>query len=104
MNEEGQQVSDINFVEEPPKCVDSSTQTEEFDYLVASDPPHTQRPFSDDEFRNYDDKKVKFYAGVLSLDTLNIVFNRALPFVTRKSQLLSPFQKLFITLMKLKLK
>ena len=32
LNEAGEQISDISFVEEPPKCVDSSTQTEEFDY------------------------------------------------------------------------
>ena len=87
LNEEGQQLSDIFSVEEPPKCVDSSTQAEEFDYLVSSDPPRTQLPFSEDEFRKYDDKKVKFYTGLPSFDTLNIVSHHILPFVTRKSQL-----------------
>ena len=60
LNEEGQQVSDICFVEEPSKCVDSSTQTEEFAYLVASAPPRTQRPFSEDEFRNMTTRKLNF--------------------------------------------
>ena len=39
LNEAGEQISDISFAEEPLKCVDSSTQTEEFDYLVAGVPP-----------------------------------------------------------------
>ena len=39
LNEAREQISDISFAEEPPKCVDSSTQTEEFNYLVAGVPP-----------------------------------------------------------------
>ena len=35
LNQAGEQISDVSFAEEFPKCVDSSTQTEEFDYLVA---------------------------------------------------------------------
>ncbi|KAL9962200.1 hypothetical protein ACROYT_G031282 [Oculina patagonica] len=54
LNEAGEQVSDISFAEELPKYVDSSTQTEEFDYLVAALPP--QRPFCEEEFRNVDKK------------------------------------------------
>ncbi|PFX25337.1 hypothetical protein AWC38_SpisGene10023 [Stylophora pistillata] len=88
LNEEGQQVSDVCFVEEPPKCVDSSVQTEEFDYLVASDPSHTQRTLSEDEFRKYDDKEVKCYTGLPSFDILNIVFHCILPFVTHYFDLL----------------
>ena len=64
LNDAGEQVSEISVAEELPKFVDSSTQTEEFDYLVAAVPP--QRPFCEDEFRN-DDKKVKFYTGLPSL-------------------------------------
>lgn len=71
LNEVGEQISDISFAEEPPKCVDSSTQTEEFDYLVPGVPP--QRPFCEDEFRNHD-KKVNLYTGLPSLDTLKSVF------------------------------
>ena len=56
LNEAGEQISDISFAEELSKCVDFSTQTEEFDYLVAGVPP--QQPFCEDEFRN-DDKKSK---------------------------------------------
>ena len=62
LNEAGKQISDISFAEELPKCVGSSTQTEEFDYLVAGVPP--QRPFCGDEFRS-DDKKVNFYTALL---------------------------------------
>ena len=100
LNEAGEQISDISFVEEPPKCVDSSTQTEEFDYLVAGVPP--QRPFCEDEFRN-DDKKVNFYTGLPSLDTLKAVFLRLNPFVTRKAQHITRFQEFVMTLMKLRL-
>lgn len=100
LNEAGESVCDICFAEELEKHLDSSTQTEEFDYLFATEPP--QRPFIQDEFRN-DDKKVKFYTGLPSFDTLNVVFHRIVPFVTRKSKLLTPFQEFIITLMKLTL-
>ena len=100
LNEAGEQVSDISFAEELPKYVDSSTQTEEFDYLVAAVPP--QRPFCEEEFRN-DDKKVKFYTGLPSLDKLKVIFLHIFPFVTRKSQHLTPFQEFVLTLMKLRL-
>ena len=91
LNEAGEQVSDISFAEELPKYVDSSTKTEEFDYLVAAVPP--QRPFCEEEFCN-DDKRVKFYTGLPSLDTLKVIFLRIVPFVTRKPQHLTPFQDL----------
>ena len=32
LNEPGEQISDISFAEEVLECVESSTQTEEFDY------------------------------------------------------------------------
>ena len=64
LNEPDEQISDISFAEEPPTCVDSSTQTEEFDYLVAGGPP--QGPFCEDEFRNDD--------GLHSLDTFRLNF------------------------------
>jgi len=72
----------------------------EFDYLVAGVP--LQQPFSEDEFRN-DKKKVNFYTGLPSLDTLKAVFLRLLPFVTRKAQHMTPFQEFVMTLMKLRL-
>ena len=56
---------------DPSKYVDSSTQTEEFDYLVAGVPP--QRPLCKDEFQN-DNKKVNFYTGLHLLYTLKAVF------------------------------
>ena len=61
------------------KSVDSSTQTEELDYLVNTALPPL-RPFGEEEFRN-DDKKVQFYTGLPSFDILNIVFHRIVPFV-----------------------
>ena len=64
LNEAGEQISDISFAEELPKCVDSSTQTEEFDYLVAGVPP--QQPFCEAEFQN-NDKKVHFIPDYLHL-------------------------------------
>ena len=108
LNEAGEHVSSICFTEEveaevenlAAKSVDSSTQTEEFDYLVNTAPPPL-RPFGEEEFRN-DDKKVQFYTGLPSFDILNIVFHRIFPFVSRKSQLLTPFQEFITTIMKLK--
>lgn len=61
-----------------------------------------QRPFCEEEFRN-DDKRVKFYTGLPSLDTLKVIFLRIVPFVTRKPQHLTPFQEFVMTLMKLRL-
>ena len=100
LNEPGEQISDISFAEEPPMYVDSSTQTEEFDYLVARVPP--QRPFCEDEFRN-DDKKVNFHTVLPSLDMLKAVFLRLNPFVARKAQHITRFQEFVMTLMKLRL-
>ena len=91
LNEAGEQVSSICFTNEVEQSVDSSTQTEEFDYLVNTG-PLPLRPFGEEEFRN-DDKKVQFYAGLPSFDILNIVFHRIVPFVNRKSQLLTPFEE-----------
>ena len=101
LNEAGEQVSSICFTNEVEQSVDSSTQTEEFDYLVNTG-PLPLRPFGEEEFRN-DDKKVQFYTGLPSFDILNIVFHRIVPFVNRKSQLLTSFEEFIMTIMKLKL-
>ena len=65
-----------------------------------------QRPFCENELRN-DDKKVNFYTGLLSLNTLKAVFLRLnRPFVTRKAQHITRFQEFaefVMTLMKLRL-
>ena len=100
LNEAGEQVSSICFTNEVEQSVDSSTQTEEFDYLVNTG-PLPLRPFGEEEFRN-NDKKVQFYTGLPSFDILNIVFHRIVPFVNRKSQLLTPFEEFIMTIMKLK--
>ena len=101
LNEAGEQVSSICFTNEVEQSVDSSTQTEEFDCLVNTAPLPLQ-PFSKEEFR-CDDKKVQFYTRLPSFDILNIVFHRIVPFVNRKSQLLTPFEEFIMTIMKLKL-
>ena len=99
LNEPGGQVCDILFESEPPAQADASSQTDEFEYLFSEAPK--QRPFIESELRN-DDKKVNVYTGLPSLEILN-VFNQTERFVTRKSQLLTPFQEFVVTLMKLKL-
>ena len=101
LNEAGEQVSSICFTNDVEQSVDSSTQTEEFAYLVNTE-PLPLRPFGEEEFRN-NDKKVQFYTGLPSFDILNIVFHRIVPFVNRKSQLLTPFEEFIMTIMKLKL-
>ena len=101
LNEAGEQVSSICFTNEVEQSVDSSTQTEEFDCLVNTAPLPLQ-PFGKEEFR-CEDKKVQFYTRLPSFDILNIVFHRIVPFVNRKSQLLTPFEEFIMTIMKLKL-
>ena len=101
LNEAGEQVSSICFTNEVEQSVDSSTQTEEFDCLVNTAPLPLQ-PFGKEEFR-CDNKKVQFYTRLPSFDILNIVFHRIVPFVNRKSQLLTPFEEFIMTIMKLKL-
>ena len=64
LNEAGEQVSSICFTNEVEQSVDSSTQTEEFDYLVNTG-PLPLRPFGEEEFRN-DDKRVQFYTRLPS--------------------------------------
>lgn len=100
LNEPGGQVCDILFESEPPAQADASSKTDEFEYLFSEAPK--QRPFIESELRN-DDKKVNFYTGLPSLEILNIVFRQIERFVTRKSQLSTPFQAFVLTLMKLKL-
>ena len=83
LNEAGEQISsDISFAEEVLACVDSSTQTEEFDHLVAGVP--LERPFCEDKFQN-GSKKVNFYTGLSSLGTLKAVFLQLVRFVTQKA-------------------
>ena len=100
LNEPGGEVCDILFENKPPAQADASSQTQEFEYLFPEAPK--QRPFVESELRN-DDKKVNFYTGLQSFEILNTVFNQIECFVTRKSQLLTPFQEFVLTLMKLKL-
>ena len=101
LNEPGGEVCDILFENKPPAQADASSQTQEFEYLFSEAPK--QRPFVESELRN-DDKKVNFYTGLPSFEILNTVFNQIERFVSRKSQLLTPFQEFVLTLMKLKLK
>ena len=64
LKEAGEQVSSICFTNEVEQSVNSSTQTEEFDYLVNTG-PLPLRPFGKEEFRN-DDKRVQFYTRLPS--------------------------------------
>ena len=103
LKEAGEQISDNLFEEERRTFANTSTQTEEYNYLLSLAPP--QQPFQamgKDEFRS-DDNKVKFYTGLPSFDILHAVFRRIAPFVTRKSQLLMPFQEYVLILTKLRL-
>lgn len=90
---DGQPISDICFSE-------ASTQTEEFEYLFTKQ--QSQSPISEDNFR-VADSKVSFYTGLPSFEILSTVFRQILPFVTRKTVLLTPFEEFVLTLMKLRL-
>ena len=45
----------------------------------------------------------KFYTGLPSFEILKTTFDHVAPFVSRKSQHLTPFQEFILTLMKLRL-
>ena len=82
------------------KFYDASSQTEEFDYLFASNKKVIE--FDEEYFRNSDDK-VLFYTGLPSYQILNFVFELVSPPVSRRSQSLSPFQEFVMVLIKLRL-
>ncbi|CAB4037282.1 Hypothetical predicted protein, partial [Paramuricea clavata] len=90
---DGQPISDICFSE-------ASTQTEEFEYLFTKQ--QSQSPISEDNFR-VADSKLSFYTGLPSVEILSTVFRQILPFVTRKTVRLTPFEEFVLTLMKLRL-
>ncbi|CAB3985098.1 Hypothetical predicted protein [Paramuricea clavata] len=90
---DSQPISDICFSE-------ASTQTEEFEYSFTKQ--QSQSPISEDNFR-VADSKVSFYTGLPSFEILSTVFRQILPFVTRKTVRLTPFEEFVLTLMKLRL-
>ena len=77
--------------------VESSTQTDEFEYLFMTK-CSCQAPFDADDMK--DDEKVRFYTGVTEAKTLQVVFEHVSPFVTRKSKSLSKFQEMVMSLIK----
>ena len=82
------------------KSYDSSSQTDEFDYLFNTNKKVTD--FDKEYFRNSDDK-VLFYTGLPSYEILNFLFELVSPFASRHSQTLSPFQEFVMVLIKLRL-
>ena len=82
------------------KFYDASSQTDDFDYLFASNRKVIE--FEEEYFRNSDDK-VLFYTGLPSYEILNFVFELVSPSVSRRSQSLSPFQEFVMVLIKLRL-
>ena len=82
------------------KKYDACSQTDDFDYLFTSNKKVIE--FDEDYFTNSDDK-VLFYTGLPSYHVLNFVFELVLPFVSRRSQGLSPFQELVMIMIKLRL-
>ena len=81
---------------EPSK--DAETQTEEFAYMFYR--PTYQAP--DREYFRSDDK-VRFYTGLPSYQILVATLNHVVPYVSRRTQTLDPFQEFIIVLMKLRL-
>ena len=77
--------------------VESSTLTDEFEYLFMTK-CSCQAPFDADDMK--DDEKVRFYTRVIEAKTLQIVFEDVSPFVTCKSKSLSKFQEMVMSLIK----
>jgi len=79
---------------------DSSTQTEEFDYLFTH--LSTSKPFDKNYFRD-DNMKVSFYTGLPTYEVLKATFIHVSPFVKRRTQNLTLFQEMIMVLAKLRL-
>ena len=79
------------------KTRDSTTQTEEFDYMFK-----TPKPFFDREDM-LEDEKVLFYTGLPTLKLLDAVYEHVAPHVTRRSLTLTKYQELVLALIKLRL-
>ena len=79
---------------------DSSTQTEEFDYLFTH--LSTSKPFDQNYFRD-DNMKVSFYTGLPTYEVLKATLIHVSPFVKRRTQNLTLFQEIIMVLMKLRL-
>ncbi|XP_020911922.1 uncharacterized protein LOC110249682 [Exaiptasia diaphana] len=78
---------------------ESSTQTEEFDYMFKQ--CSCKPPFDAEDME--DDNKVRFYTGLAEAKTLQILFEYVSPYVQRKSQTLTKFQEMVMVLIKLRL-
>eukprot|EP00795_Rhopilema_esculentum_P009843 gene9843-18421_t len=79
------------------KTSDSTTQTEEFDYMFK-----TPKPFFDREDM-LEDEKVLFYTGLPTLKLLDAVYEHVAQYVTRRSLTLTKYQELVLALIKLRL-
>ena len=86
-------------IEEPSSMSDKGTDTNEFEFLLATAPK--EKLFDEPYFKG-DDSKVKFYPGLPSFEILKATFEFVKPRVKSKS-LLSAFQEFVLTLMKLRL-
>ena len=89
---------DSNPTEFSQATQESSTQTEEFDYLFNAP---KEKPFDEDYFN--DDEKTRFYTGLPSVEILKRTFDFVAPYLTRTPPQLSKFQEFILVLMKLRL-
>lgn len=77
---------------------DSENQTEEFDYMFAK-----SNDLVFDRKDMQDDKKVRFYTGLVSFQVLVCLYDHVAPYVSRQSKSLTQFQVLVMILMKLRI-
>ena len=76
---------------------DTTTQTEEFDYLFKT----AKRPFDREDMLH--DDQVTFYTGLPTLKLLDALYGHIAPHITRQSLTLTNYQELVMVLMKLRL-
>ena len=93
----------VESVDEPEEIAVTSsnnaeTQTEEFEYMFYKP---TYRAVDREYFKS--DDKVRFYTGLPYYQVLIATFNHVAPHVSRRTQMLDPFQEFVIVLMKLRL-
>ena len=93
----GLQIAESSTQTSKTVVCDTTTQTEEFDYMFKT----AKRPFDREDM--LDDDKVAFYTGLPTLKLLDALYGHIAPHITRRSLSLTNYQELVMVLMKLRL-
>ena len=93
----GLQIAESSTQTSKTVVCDTTTQTEEFDYMFKT----AKRRFDREDM--LDDDKVAFYTGLPTLKLLDALYGHIAPRITRRSLTLTNYQELVMVLMRLRL-